>query len=124
MESTSKIARMIHRILTRKLQDALRDYPAVALLGPRQSGKTTLALEVGKSFDARYLDLESEQDRARLADPELLSIRGRSLLLQLFSHTNQNLIDRRCRYAQNSGCSGIRHPQLPDILPCKLFAYG
>jgi predicted AAA+ superfamily ATPase len=43
----------------------------VALLGPRQVGKTTLALEVGQRFDALYLDLESEQDRAKLALPEL-----------------------------------------------------
>ena len=43
----------------------------MALLGPRQVGKTTLALEVGKRFDTLYLDLESEQDRARLAQPEL-----------------------------------------------------
>jgi hypothetical protein len=62
---------MIKRILTQKLEVALREYPAVALLGPRQSGKTTLALDVGRSFDALYLDLESEQDRAKLANPEL-----------------------------------------------------
>lgn len=45
----------------------------MALLGPRQSGKTTLALAAaearGRPFV--YLDLESEQDRARLAQPEL-----------------------------------------------------
>ena len=47
--------------------------PAVALLGPRQAGKTTLALETAKSIDrpAIYLDLESEQDRAKLAQSEL-----------------------------------------------------
>jgi predicted AAA+ superfamily ATPase len=43
----------------------------VALLGPRQVGKTTLALEVAKSRPAIYLDLESEADRAKLAEPEL-----------------------------------------------------
>lgn len=41
------------------------------LLGPRQVGKTTLALAVAEARDALYLDLESEQDRARLAEPEL-----------------------------------------------------
>ncbi|WP_286138082.1 ATP-binding protein [Polaromonas sp. C04] len=45
--------------------------PAVALLGPRQSGKTTLALEIAKGRASLYLDLESEHDRARLAVPEL-----------------------------------------------------
>lgn len=45
--------------------------PAVALLGPRQAGKTTLALAISERLDAVYLDLESEQDRAKLASPEL-----------------------------------------------------
>jgi len=44
--------------------------PAVGLLGPRQSGKTTLALDVGVPRDAVYLDLESESDRGKLAEPE------------------------------------------------------
>ena len=44
--------------------------PAVALLGPRQAGKTTLAQEIGEGRDAHYLDLESDTGRARLADPE------------------------------------------------------
>lgn len=62
---------MIDRRLVPVLADALAHSPAVALLGPRQVGKTTLALAVGKSRNALYLDLESEQDRARLAQPEL-----------------------------------------------------
>jgi len=62
---------MISRYLVPVLADALAHAPAVALLGPRQVGKTTLALAVGKSRNALYLDLESEQDRAKLAQPEL-----------------------------------------------------
>lgn len=62
---------MFERLLTSKLADALAHSPAVALLGPRQAGKTTLALEIGKAHNAIYLDLESEQDRAKLAQPEL-----------------------------------------------------
>jgi uncharacterized protein len=62
---------MITRLLSSKLSEALATSPAVALLGPRQVGKTTLALEVGKTLDALYLDLESEQDRAKLAQAEL-----------------------------------------------------
>ncbi len=62
---------MIERDLANKLEGAIAHTSAVALLGPRQVGKTTLALEVGRRFDAHYLDLESEQDRARLAQPEL-----------------------------------------------------
>jgi hypothetical protein len=41
----------------------------VALLGPRQAGKTTLALEVAQSRPSIYLDLESEADRAKLSEP-------------------------------------------------------
>jgi predicted AAA+ superfamily ATPase len=43
----------------------------VALLGPRQVGKTTLALEVGATRPSLYLDLESQRDRSKLAQPEL-----------------------------------------------------
>lgn len=62
---------MIPRRLSSELKDAIAHTPAVALLGPRQVGKTTLALEVGRDFNAHYLDLESEQDRAKLAQAEL-----------------------------------------------------
>jgi len=62
---------MIPRLLYPKITEALAYSPAVALLGPRQVGKTTLALEIGRACNALYLDLESEQDRAKLAQPEL-----------------------------------------------------
>jgi hypothetical protein len=61
---------MIDRHLAHGLLDALDHVPAVALLGPRQAGKTTLAREVGALRNALYLDLESTADRARMADPE------------------------------------------------------
>ena len=53
-----------------RLLAAIDRSPAVALLGPRQVGKTTLALDIGDSRPSLYLDLESSSDRARLADPE------------------------------------------------------
>ena len=62
---------MIRRTLQESLRRGLREAPAVCLLGPRQVGKTTLALQVAAEQDALYLDLESEQDRAKLAEPEL-----------------------------------------------------
>lgn len=43
----------------------------MALIGPRQVGKTTLALEIGEAEDALYLDLESRADRSKLAEPAL-----------------------------------------------------
>ena len=62
---------MIGRRITTTLQTLLDDSPAVTLLGPRQVGKTTLAQELGDARPSLYLDLESDADRAKLADPEL-----------------------------------------------------
>jgi uncharacterized protein len=47
----------------------LEHMPAVALIGPRQVGKTTLALEVAQERPSVYLDLEEEEDRSRIAAP-------------------------------------------------------
>lgn len=62
---------MFGRKILADLREDLADYPAVALLGPRQAGKTTVALELARQSDTVYLDLESELDRAKLASPEL-----------------------------------------------------
>lgn len=62
---------MFSRRLSHFLNEELRFSPAVALLGPRQVGKTTLALQVAKSIPHVYLDLESERDRGKLAQAEL-----------------------------------------------------
>jgi predicted AAA+ superfamily ATPase len=62
---------MITRRLLPQLRSLLAEYPAVVLLGPRQVGKTTLALEIADTTDAVYLDLESVADRAKLSDVEL-----------------------------------------------------
>ena len=62
---------MIPRRLLPALSSALAEVPAVALLGPRQVGKTTLALDVAGTRPSVYLDLESEAGRAKLAEPEL-----------------------------------------------------
>jgi predicted AAA+ superfamily ATPase len=61
---------MLERKLELRLLAELDASPAVALLGPRQSGKTTLALSIGETRPSLYLDLESPSDLARLADPE------------------------------------------------------
>ncbi|HWW66764.1 MAG TPA: ATP-binding protein, partial [Solirubrobacterales bacterium] len=62
---------MIERQLAAEIISRLEHSPAVALIGPRQVGKTTLALAVAEGRPSVYLDLESEADRARLAEPEL-----------------------------------------------------
>lgn len=64
------LAHMIPRRLQRLVQERLRQLPAVALLGPRQVGKTTLAHAIAEGRKSVYLDLESSRDRERLTDPE------------------------------------------------------
>lgn len=62
---------MFLRNLYPNLVESIDSAPAVALLGPRQVGKTTLALELAKTRPSIYLDLESERDRAKLGQAEL-----------------------------------------------------
>lgn len=62
---------MFKRHLQALLSEELQFSPAVGLLGPRQVGKTTLALEVARNIPHVYLDLESDRDRGKLAQPEL-----------------------------------------------------
>ena len=50
---------------------ALRVQAATVPLGPRQVGKTTLALEIAAERPSVYLDLEREGDRQILAEPDL-----------------------------------------------------
>ena len=62
---------MINRHSYQNVLKALGRQAAVVLLGARQVGKTTLALEIAESANAVYLDLESRADREKLADPAL-----------------------------------------------------
>ncbi len=104
------IAHMIPRRLYPSLCERLRQVPAVVLFGPRQAGKTTVALEVAAAFGALYLDLESDQDRVKLAEPELYlqDHIGRLVVLDEVHHAPRlfpvlrGLIDRARR-------SGHRH---------------
>lgn len=61
---------MIVRKLESQLKQKLASYPAVALLGPRQVGKTTLALQLADQMDILYLDLEKPRDLAKIRDFE------------------------------------------------------
>jgi len=60
---------MLIRSITEKLKNAILQVPAVALLGSRQVGKTTLAKFIAKDIDSIYLDLESPKDLLKLSDP-------------------------------------------------------
>ena len=60
----------LDRKLKQRITELLNSFPAVALLGPRQCGKTTLAFEIKKDWpqEAVYLDLENAADLAKLDD--------------------------------------------------------
>lgn len=104
---------MNERLLTSELVESLNHSPAVALLGCRQVGKTTLAFELAQHIQkpTLYLDLESEQDRAKLAQAELYLREHQDKLVILDEiHRAPNLfpvlrglIDSARRAGNNSG---------------------
>ena len=70
---------MIRRTrLLERIRDALKRSRVVALVGPRQCGKTTLAREILPAGSPRYFDLEDPTSLARLAEPmtALANLRG------------------------------------------------
>jgi predicted AAA+ superfamily ATPase len=64
-----KGARIERRVLRERVQRGLRDSPVVALVGPRQCGKTTLAREIARGRRGAYFDLEDPVSLGRLAQP-------------------------------------------------------
>lgn len=73
----------VKRKLESKILKALESYPVVALLGPRQSGKSTLAKKLINKTTAIYLDLQSRGDFNKLNEPELFFERHRDTLVCL-----------------------------------------
>lgn len=112
---------MFVRHITEEFTELIEDRPVVALVGPRQVGKTTLVRSLINqfSFQPIYLDLESTQDLNRLQDAELyLSERQDKLVIldeiqrmpQLFPLL-RSLIDRH-RVAGRFVLLGSASPQL------------
>lgn len=63
--------KLIQRFIEVEISQSLQNNPAVAILGPRQCGKTTLARMIMNKFpDVVYLDLEKPSDLAKLTDSE------------------------------------------------------
>src|SRR5882672_12925287 len=94
------------RALLQSVQRSVKDHAVTALLGPRQCGKTTLALELTRQIRGSFFDLENRQDVARLQDPvrTLGDLRGLIILdeVQKQPHlleTLRVLADRRPRRA-------------------------
>ena len=111
LELYAIITRMIPRRLYSRLHDLLSEYPAVALIGPRQVGKTTLAWQIADALDSVYLDLESPSDLAKLSDPELYLADHQHRLVILdevhrtpgLFHVLRGLIDRGRRGGRGVG---------------------
>ena len=62
---------MIDRLSENKIRDLLNGFPCVAMIGPRQVGKTTLAKKIQKGYrSSLYLDLEFQKDYIKLEDTE------------------------------------------------------
>lgn len=73
----------VDRIVEQKIENGLSRSPAVAILGPRQSGKSTTAKKILESIDSVYLDLQDRVDRNKLSEPELFFDRYRDKLVCL-----------------------------------------
>lgn len=65
---------MLQRRILPQITRDLKVQAAVALLGPRQVGKTTLARGIAQTTPSIYLDLEDPADRDKIADPALFLI--------------------------------------------------
>lgn len=59
---------MIQRRLETQINEALKRSPSVALMGPRQVGKTTIALNISETIPSIYLDLENRLDLQKVKD--------------------------------------------------------
>ncbi len=104
---------MIERTVRPIILGLLTRFPAVGLLGPRQVGKTTLALSLADEWKGRavYLDLELPSDRAKLSDPELYLGQHEDRLVILdeihrlpdIFRTLRSLIDKRRRKGGRGG---------------------
>ena len=104
---------MIARDALTALSKRLHEAPAAVLLGPRQVGKTTLALELAENWEsgAVYLDLERPADRLRLDDADgFLRGQGNKLVILDEIHRMPGLfevlrgiIDQRRRDGQRFG---------------------
>lgn len=102
---------MFLRLIQAQTEELLDQFPALAVLGPRQVGKTTMALEIARKTGALYLDLEHPADLAKLADPiDYLSRHGDKLVIldeihrvpELFP-VLRSVIDQAKRKGRRSG---------------------
>jgi predicted AAA+ superfamily ATPase len=72
---------MIARRMEKQVEEALRWSASVALMGPRQVGKTTIALNISTTGDAVYLDLENKLDLQKIQDIDAFHLENRDRLI-------------------------------------------
>ena len=118
---------MIKRKIFQTLIDNLAEFPAVVLLGPRQVGKTTLALSTQSKIPSVYLDLESPRDLNKLTDPEsyfdlhkdkLIILDEVQRVPEIFLAIKQDVDEHRIpgRYALTGSANPLLIPRLGDSL--------
>lgn len=115
---------MITRDLQLTLKKRLGSNPAVALLGSRQVGKTTLAKEIQLDKPTHYLDLERPSDVAKLADPELYlsQFSGKLVILDEIQRVPdlfpvlRSLIDERRQAGERSAQFLLLGSASPELL--------
>ena len=73
----------IPRLIEEQLRNTLLRAPAAAILGPRQSGKSTTAKKLLKGTPSIYLDLQDRVSRNKLTEPELFFDQYRDKLICL-----------------------------------------
>ena len=74
---------MIKRRLAAEVRLALQQCPSVALLGPRQVGKTTLAMNISEAIPSVYIDLENRLDLEKVRDIAAFHAENREKLIIL-----------------------------------------
>lgn len=74
---------MLKRRLEQKIKETLDRSPSVALTGPRQIGKTTLAINISETIPSVYLDLEDQLDLQRVGDIAAFHAENRDKLIIL-----------------------------------------
>ena len=86
--------RMISRLSLTQIKQGLEREAAVALIGPRQVGKTTLALELAEDCPCVYLDLEKASDREKLGQTDqFLNLHADKLVILDEVHRSPHLFE-------------------------------
>jgi len=101
----------ILRNLEEKIKQALKESASIVLIGPRQIGKTTLAINICNSLPAVYLDLEDRLDLQKVSDIKSFYDENRDKLIildeiqrlpEVFSQL-RGIIDRERRKDNKTG---------------------